>query len=237
MKYIKTFEQFINEKYEFLNEASAISPKDWDRMLVLVMKGDDGEKAAKLIKDKKKAIARFVTGLKLSNTDIDLSSSGRNYWGDYSALGDKALEMGATPEEIQKIYDETPVPAKYLDKMRELSTKKLDNWIVGDISKAVIDLGMDIEFIGKGGNATTSAGKDAMNRNGRKWTIGYKTEIDLGNKKVAFDFDAITDEGGGPSSFVLASGSDNIFNKLGGWDSIKKLKWIKTLKEILKDAK
>lgn len=41
-----------------------------------------------------------------------------------------------------------------------------------------------------------------MARNGRKWTIGYKAEINLGNKTVQLDFDAITDEGGGPTSYI-----------------------------------
>jgi len=55
-------------------------------------------------------------------------------------------------------------------------------------------MGYDIEFIGKSGNAITFQGKDAMERNGRKWTIGYKTVITIGNTKIDFIFDAITDE-------------------------------------------
>jgi hypothetical protein len=57
-------------------------------------------------------------------------------------------------------------------------------------------------------------GKDAMNRNGRKWTIGYKTEIDLGKRKVNFIFDTITDEGGGSSKYIVYQGSDQIFNDM-----------------------
>jgi hypothetical protein len=82
-----------------------ISPKDWERMLDLVMKGNDGDTVAKLIKDKNKAIARFVAGLKLANSSLKYNDSWKSYSGSFSSLGDKALELGATPEEIQNLYD------------------------------------------------------------------------------------------------------------------------------------
>jgi hypothetical protein len=227
MKHTKLFEEFLNE---------AIASKDWDRMLDLVMKGDDGETAAKLIKDKNKAIARFITGLKLSNTQLKISDSGKYYSGSYSALGNKALELGATPEEIKTMYDATEVPVSYVEKMAKLGGKKLNNRFVGAISKAIIDLGLDITYLPHNGYAITHEGKDAMSRNGRKWTIGYKTEIDLGDKKVKLTFDAITDEGDGPTYYVVDRSSDAMFNSLS-MDKLGKNDFISGLRTILNGKK
>lgn len=44
-----------------------------------------------------------------------------------------------------------------------------------------------------------------MSRNGRKWTIGYRTKIKLGDKEINFEFDAITDEGDGPTYYTTNS--------------------------------
>lgn len=227
MKHIKLFESF------FLNEA--IASKDWDRMLDLVMKGNDGETAAKLITDKNKAIARFVTGLKLSNSQLKISDSKKYYSGHFSALGDKALQLGATPEEIQTLYDATEVPASYVEKMTKLGGKKLNNRFVGALSKAIIDAGLDITYLPHNGNAITMEGKDAMSRNGRKWTIGYKTEIDLGGSKVKLTFDAITDEGDGPTSYFVDRSSDAMFNRMSG-DKLGKNEFISGIKSIITHA-
>jgi len=215
---------------------TTIAPKDWERMLTIVMKGSDGDKVAKLITKKDKAIARFVAGLKLANRPLEGSfrEELRKYGGSYEALGNKAIQLGATPEEIQATYDATTVPQKYVDKMASLGGKKLQDRFVGDVSRAVLNLGMDIEYQPHSGNAITFAGKEAMQRNGRKWTIGYKSEIDLGdNSKVNFTFDAITDEGGGPTFYRIDHSSDPMFSKLQGI-TLGKQKFISDLKEIIK---
>ena len=204
MKNLKSREEFLNE--------SAVAAKDWDRMLDLVMKGDDGSTAAKLIKDKGKAIARFVAGLKLSNSPLNWS--GRYYSGSFRDLGDRAIEMGATPDEIKTVFDSTDTPVSYVDKMAKLGGKKLNNRFVGQISKAILGLGYDIVYLPHNGYALTHEGKDAMSRNGRKWTIGYKTEILFNSKKANFNFDAITDEGDGPTSYIVDRSSDKMFSSL-----------------------
>jgi hypothetical protein len=201
------------------------------------MKGDDGETASKLIKDKTKAISRFVCGLKLSNSQLKISSDNRYYVGSFSALGDKALGLGATPEEIQAVYDATEVPASYIEKMAKLGGKKLRDRFVGAMSKAVLDSGLDIIYLPHNGNAITHEGKDAMSRNGRKWTIGYKAEIDLGDKKVNFTFDAITDEGDGPTYFVVDRSSDPMFHSLLRGGKIGKNEFISGIKDILNKTK
>ena len=231
MKNIKTFDEFVNESN--LNEAS-IATKDWDRMLSLVMKNDDGETAAKLIKKKDKAIARFVSGLKLSNSPLSYDDKWERYTRAFSPLGDRALELGATPEEIQELFDKTVVPVSHTEKMTKLGGKKLDNRFVQDISKVFLTAGNDIEYLPHNGNAITSNGRDAMQRNGRKWTIGYKSEVTIAGNKFTFNFDAITDEGGGATYYVIGDMTDKIFQELE-WKTWGKLKFISGLKEIIKE--
>ena len=84
---------------EFLTEATQ---KDWDRMEALIKKGSDGESVAKSIKDKVKAVDRYVVGLKLSDTALVEPP----FKGKFSAFGNRALELGATFEEIKKSYAE-----------------------------------------------------------------------------------------------------------------------------------
>lgn len=241
MKNLQTFEEFLNENLNFLNEAEVkVAPKDWDRMMDLVLKGDtDGDKVAKLIKDKNKAMARFVAGLKLDNSPLRYENSRWSPYGylPFATLGKLALDLGATPEEIQDLYDRTEVPTSTIEKMNKRAGKKLDNRFVGVISKAVIDAGGDIEYLPHNGNAMTREGKDAMSRSGRKWTIGYKTIITINKNKYNFAVDAITDEGDGPTFYILNDFGSSIefeplFYKVYG-----KNEFISKLKEILKSLK
>lgn len=99
---INEFKQTINE-----NVTMTIPDKDWMRMSDLVLSGKDGEGIARTIKDKKKAIGRFIAGLKLSGDTIDVSSYGsrQQYNYNFREFGNRALELGATTEEIQSIFD------------------------------------------------------------------------------------------------------------------------------------
>lgn len=236
---MKIVRESLNESLETLNEGVVVSPKDWDRMLDLVLKGDDGDTAAKLIKDKNKAIARFVAGLKLSNDPFYYDGSDR--WSPFGRvhfveLGKKALQMGATGEEIQSVYDATEVPQSVIEKQTQRAGKKLRDRFVGSLSKAILDAGGDITFLPHNGYAITGEGKDAMDRNGRKWTIGYKSEVDLGNgKKLPFNFDAITDEGGGGSSYVVDYSSAPVFKP--GWNRVGIQFLIGVVRNAIADAK
>ena len=76
------------------------------------------------------------------------------------------------------------------------------------------------------GNALTHQGKLAMKKNGRKWTIGVKTEIIINNKKVEFSFDAITDEGGGTTYYAVNSFDNRpLFSPVLGQKAL--LTWLK----------
>jgi hypothetical protein len=172
-------------------------------MLDLVMSKKDGAPVAGLIKDKKKAINRFVAGLKLRGEEPNYN--GRGYRGSFAEFGNRALELGATQDEIRQAFDEATVPQKYTEKMSALGGKKLANRFVGDLSRAIIKAGYNITFLPHNGNAITGEGRDAMSRNGRKWTIGYKTEIEADGEKFKLGFDAITDEGDGPTYYVVSN--------------------------------
>jgi len=226
---------------ESLNESlnEAVAQKDWDRMLDLVLKGDEGETAAKLIGDKNKAISRFVAGLKLSNAPFSFNPDDKwhpfGYSVPFSELGKKALALGASGDEIQNVYDTTEVPQNVLDKQAQRAGKKLRDRFVGSISKAILDAGFDITYLPHNGYAITGEGQDAMSRNGRKWTIGYKAEINLGSKKVRLIFDAITDEGDGPTSYVIDYSSDKMFNP--NWQRIGKNDFISKIRTALANYK
>jgi hypothetical protein len=212
-----------------------ISTKDWDRMLDLVMKDDDGDTVAKLIKDKNKAIARFIAGLKLNNSPLKYNEDWKSYSGRFSSLGNKALQLGATPEEIQNLYIETGTPSIYIEKINKLNGKKLNDRFVGDISKAILDMGFDINYLPYNGYAMTSEGIDIMRRNGIKWTIGYKTEITLDDKKIKLNFDAITNESCDPKPtyYVIDQSSDNRFSHLI-WKVMGKQEFLTNIKSLLK---
>lgn len=221
----------INEFKKMINES--VADKDWSRMLNLVLTGNDGEGIANTIKDKKKAIARFVAGLKLSGSEFKYNENWKSFTSVFNYFGNRALELGATVEEIKNEYDNAIVPQKYLDQLQTLSSKKLDNRFVGAISKAIIDAGFNITYLNKGGNALTPTGRDAMARNGRKWTIGYKSQIDVNGQLYDFNFDAITDEGDGPTSYVVADGTASIFMRMKTWKAVGVREFITKILEVL----
>lgn len=179
---------------------TVVSKKDWDRMVDLYLSKKDGAGVARAIKDKDKAVARYVAGIKIASLSNELDRVKRYYFTDFY---DKAISLGATEEEIQDTLDRTDVPREISDKIEMLKTKKYSNRFVGDFSKEIIKMGFDIEFLPHNGNAITYEGKAAMRRSGLKWTIGYKTLIDVGEKKIRFNFDAITNEAGGPTYYAI----------------------------------
>lgn len=209
---INEYRRVLESMRQPVNES--VDKKDWERMLKLVLAKDDGEKVALSIKDKDKAMARYVAGVKLQGGEVRGSMNYRNVMeisGPFSAFGNRAIALGATMEDITALFNSTVVPQTYADNLTTLSTKKLANRFVGQLSRAIIDAGFDITYLPNNGNAITMTGREAMSRNGRKWTIGYNTEVTVGDRTLNLVFDAITDEGGGPSSYVLDHRSDAVF--------------------------
>jgi len=191
-----------------INEAKhkdgEIQSKDWDRMLDLVLTDKEGAKVAKSIKDKNKAVARYVAGTKLYYGD----KKPLRGFGKYDDFAEKAIELGATEEEINILLQSTLIPSKIQDKYKSLKDKKLQSYSAGPITKLILKQGFDITYLKHNGNAISWVGRDAMSRNGRKWTIGHKAEITGFSNKISFEFDAITDEGGGPSYYFCQKLAD-----------------------------
>lgn len=196
-----------------LQEVS-VSDKDYIRMIDLIVKKDPGSSVAKSITNKTKAINRFVAGLKLTRSEYEYISNPNNYRGHFVEFGDKAIQLGATHKEIIDILKNTHTPDQYFHRLSALKRKNMGDRFVSDITKTVLKNGYDIKYLPHNGDAITSDGMYAMKRNGRKWTIGYKTEIDLDYETVKFFFDVVTDEGGGPSYYILSGQSDPIFDKI-----------------------
>ena len=193
---MKSFREYISEAKQ---KGFSVETKDWERMMDLLLAGKDGEDVAAKINDKDKALARYIAGTKLHGK---IPTKVENSY--FDAFGLKAIKLGATEEEIMELLKSTEVPSQVASKLEDLKTSKLDNRFVGAISKAIIKMGFSIKYLSSG-DAITNDGKEAMRRNGRKWTIGYKAEVDVGSEKLPFVFDAITDEGGGSTSYVIAN--------------------------------
>ena len=211
--------------------------KKWKRMLDLAVTNNEGEKVAKSIKNKDKAIVRYVCGLKiLDYSKFPYYEDGKYFNSTFSCFADRAIELGATIEEIREAFDQAPViPQSILDANQSYVGKKLQNRFVGFMSKAVIDAGYDINFLPHSGYAITYEGRDAMDRNGRKWTIGYDTEIIINGVKYRFVFDAITCEGGGPTSYVIDYSTHSTFPN-PGWRKIGKLEFLDCVMTGIKRA-
>lgn len=182
-----------------------ITKKDWDRMTELVLTDREATGVARSIKCKKKAMSRYVAGIKLTGEEP------HPHCYTFDIFRERALELGATLKEIRELYDRVETPTEYLDCISRYSGNKINNRFVGFISKLVLDSGCDIRFLPHGGNAITEEGRWAMQRNGLKWTIGYKTQIVKGDSVVDFIFDAITCEGGGATQYVTYGN----YNRIG----------------------
>lgn len=87
---------------EFLDE---VTSKDIDRMKALIDKNSDGAGVARTIKDKTKAIDRYVAGLKLTETELTKPP----FKGTFASFGNRAIELGATYDEIKKSYDNADI--------------------------------------------------------------------------------------------------------------------------------
>ena len=198
---IGTFREWMREQE--LNEAkiAKVELKDWERVIQLISTDKSPDSQAKSIKDKNKAMQRYVAFLKVKETTPKYTSYG-SVSGEGHEFGDRALELGASKEEIQDLFDNTELSIELKTKFAPLLfTSGRDNKIPA-LTTALLKEGYFVKYL-KYGNAITPAGKEAMRRNGRKWTIGRITEISKDNKTFEYKFDEITDEGGGSSKYSL----------------------------------
>jgi hypothetical protein len=218
MKFIKLFEQFRTDLIISESLILEAEEKDWLRMADLYLNDKSGEKVANSIKDKKKAISRYVTGLKIAG--VNFPEEKNIYKSSFEDFYYTAKALGATYDEVKLEFDKLgDIPENILTKISIFAAKSFGNWITGDFAKAAYKAGFDMKF-DKGGRAMTYEGKDAMSRSGAKWTIGYTASIVIKHKdkpdsNIELKFDAITDEGvdNNTIKYVLFS-MPNGFSKL-----------------------
>jgi len=185
---------------ELFTEANKITGKDFERMMSLLTDKNDekGKGVAAKIKDKNKAIYRYVAGaiLDLQLVTGDFTYNRTKYSRPVDYFYERSIELGATEEDFKKAFNEaSSIASKYIEKYKDLKSKNLSSWVTGAFYKFLLKLGYDFKEI-KRGNAMTSKGRYAMSTSGRKWTIGYEIEIISPNgTKASLKFDAITDEG------------------------------------------
>lgn len=214
----ESLDSFLFEKVKIYE----VTDKDWQRMLDLFLSGKDGENVAYTIKDKYKAVARYVAGLYLSGNEKNFPYEDKFAWrfGQFRVFAEVALKLGATIEDIKDLIEKTQLPAKYSEKLKNLNNKHLKDRFVGELIKKILDQGHEVD-VKYSGDAITWPGKDAMRRNGRKWTIGYRILID---NNYLLEFDAITDEGDGPTYYY----SDKLLAAYS-WNPVGKREFFKTV--------
>ena len=125
---------------------------------------------------------------------------------------------------ITKEMEECKEEKKIMDKMenKEVDTsdvkrltdseKKIANsWITKSAFKFFNSLdGVKTEWIESFKNSKTIAGREAMSRNGRAWTEGFKVKFTKDGKEKEFVFDIITNEGGGLYGYAVDAQKMNL---------------------------
>ncbi len=111
----------IREEYQkLLIERLKIENKDWEQMAKLINTRKNGDNIASAIKNKDRAIACFICGHKLdklSNTNYNEKYKG--YEGAWAPFGNRALELGATPEEIETLFKDTVIPPEWSERLEK----------------------------------------------------------------------------------------------------------------------
>jgi hypothetical protein len=69
----------------------------------------------------------------------------------------------------------------------------------------------------------------------KSYSLYSDSIIDSGERSIVFNFDAITDEGDGPTYYVIADGSDRLFNNLLYMEPLGKNAFIASIKQALSE--
>ena len=183
-----------------------ISDKDWNRMYDLIADRKDGESVARSIRQKDKAIARFVAGLKLKGEEPDYDKDLERYYGHFSAFGNKALELGATVDEIKEVYDSVPAPESLIDQLSQtIDDTSYRVRIPDTFWKALRKANIPVKTA-KNNRRAGPVATYWMEGNGRKWNIPLViTFYPDSPYECSVDLDVITDEGDGSNRYALYS--------------------------------
>lgn len=99
-----------------------VEDKDWNRMYDLIVDGKDGAGVARSIKSKEKAVARYVAAMRLlSRNPADYyedDTYNKYFKGDFADFANKALDLGATYDDIYSVWDNCPAPVDLIEKIK-----------------------------------------------------------------------------------------------------------------------
>ena len=197
---------------------STVETKDWNRMYDLIADGKDGDSVARSIRFKDKAVARYAAGLKLLNQSPEESFSSGRFTGYFSAFGNKALDLGATINEIQTTWENASPPKHLIDQLKayindsEIRVNIPDNFFK-EIRHADIEMRIDEDDR----LASDTAKHYAQNKES-KVVVPIKMVFNPYDAlPQEIDLDVIMDENGQSNKYVFVS-QENFDTKLDLYD-------------------
>lgn len=176
--------------------------KDWDRMQDLIDRDQNGEGVASKIKDKGKAVARYVAGMKLLKSNaVESYRNGEYYlpYSDFRAFGRKALDLGATYEDLIETSEATEIPEDFF---ATHVTKDSYTGYTGSLRRLLDQLralGASIELkpLNRGYEHWSYETQVGYTRNGRVWPLNYELNIEYRGETKHHTIIVVTNEGGG----------------------------------------
>lgn len=179
-----------------------VTDKDWSRMQDLWNQGQEGEGVAKKITSVEKAVACYVAGLKIEGakeaTKEGYNGSKTLPWSSFKAFGRRALELGATFEDLEDSFAAAQKPSR-----ENIHQKKVYSGYTANLEKLLDTLAKQtgwtwtwktIENIRKCSIKT----EQMYIRNGRVWPIIKEITLSKpGREDVQVVATIVTNEGGG----------------------------------------
>ena len=181
-----------------------VEEKDWKRMYDLIVDGKDGASVARSIKQKDKAIARYVAGLKLLSLNPDDMYHRGVFTGFFSDFGNKAIELGADLTDIRYVYDNCPNPEELINKIKGyLNDTDQRARIPDNFFKELRNYKVDV-LTEELNRLPTQAAYDATANKKNKEIIPFKITFYVNKPQECYlDLDIIVDLNGGSNSYIL----------------------------------
>lgn len=179
-----------------------VTDKDWSRMQDLWNRNQDGEGVARKITSVEKAVARYVAGLKIEG-EKEATVEGYNGsktlpWSTFKAFGRRALELGATFEDLEDSFAAAEKPAQ-----GDIKQKKVYLGFTGSLEKLVDNLAGQAGWTWSWKTVDSvrrisSEAEDMYRRNGRVWPITKEITFSKeGQEDKRIWVTVVTNEGGG----------------------------------------
>ena len=200
-------ESFVDGQ-QMLNEAKDIhklelDPKHVKRMKEYLNKNSNPEVLAGDIKDPIKLVGRWLAAIVLDWAEA-VEAFGREI------KTRKLLSDEEIIEYMDKMENEE-VDTSDVKRLTDSEKRIANSWITKSVFKFFNSLdGVKTEWIETFKNSKTIAGREAMSRNGRAWTEGFKVKFTKNGKEKEFVFDIITNEGGGLYGYAVDAQKMNL---------------------------